>query len=162
MLSNCARDGDSNVVMSQRPPERLSEFARRLLHHEAEAAQQADDFAAGFERVCRALNDCLTPLISSPGFHTLFARALKLAARDFPFLAGVSVSTNGDCGLPGLARITETRTSGEVGDALTLALANFIWLLVIFIGENLALRKVREVWPEVPLDSMNRSSGAGR
>lgn len=148
--------------MSQRPPERLSEFARRLLRHEAEAVGQADDFAAGFERVCRALDDCLAPLISSPGFHTLFARALKLAARDFPFLAGVSASREDDCDLSGLAGITETRDRAEIAHALTLALANFIWLLVIFIGENLALRKVREVWPEVPLDSMNRSSGAGR
>ena len=148
--------------MPQRPPERLSDFARRLLRHEAETAGHANDIAVGFERACRALHDQLAPLISSSGFHTLLARAVRLAARDAPFLASVSISTNGDCALSGLAGTTEKPDPAEVADALTMALAHFMWLLVIFIGENLGLRKVREIWPEVPVDSVNPSSGAGK
>ena len=148
--------------MAQRPPERLSDFARRLLRHEAETAGHADEIAVGFESACRALHDRLAPLISSSGVHTLLARALKLAARDFPFLASVSISFNGDCALSGLAGATEKRDPAEIADGLTAALAHFMWLLVIFIGENLGLRKVREIWPEVPLDSVNSSSGAGK
>ena len=146
--------------MPQRPPERLSDFARRLLRHEAESAGHADELAVGFERACRAMHDRLAPLISSSGFHTLLARALRLAARDSPFLASVSISTSGDCALSGLGS-TETRDPAEVADGLTAALAHFMWLLVIFIGENLGLRKVREIWPEVPLDGVNPSTGAG-
>jgi hypothetical protein len=145
--------------MLQRPPERLSEFARRLLRHEAERAGGADDVVASFQRVFSALHDRLAPLISSSGYQTLFARALKLAARDFPFVAGVSI--HGDGSLSGL-QAAYTRNPSEVADAFTAVLAHFIWLLVIFIGENLGLRKVREVWPEVPLDGADSSSGAGR
>lgn len=148
--------------MPQRPPERLSDFARRLLRHEAESTGQADEFATAFERACRALHERLAPLISSSGFHTLLARAMRLAARDAPFLAGVSISTNGDCALSGLGGATEKRDPADVADALTMALAHFMWLLVIFIGENLGLRKVREIWPEVPLDTVHPSSGAGK
>jgi hypothetical protein len=147
--------------MAQRPPERLSDFARRLLRHEAESVGHAGQIAAGFESACRALHDRLAPLISSSGFHTLLDRGLRLAARDSPFLASVSISTNGDCAISGLAAIEE-RDPAEVADALTMVLAHFIWLLVIFIGENLGLRKVREIWPEVPLDSVNPSSGTGK
>ena len=147
--------------MLQRPPERLSDFAGRLLRHETESAGRADELAAGFERVCRALHDQLAPLISSSGYQTLFARALTLAARDFPFLAPVSISSNGDCAVSGLAGVTETRDPSEIADAFTAVLAHFMWLLVIFIGENLGLGKVREIWPDVPLDSVNPSSGAG-
>ena len=150
------------MVMSQHPPERLSDFARRLLRHEAERAGRADEPVAAFERVCRALHGRLAPLISSAGYHTLLARALTLAARDSPLLAGVSISSNGDCALSGLPAAFDTRDPGEVADAFAAVLAHFIWLLVIFIGENLGLRKVHEAWPEVPLDRVNPSSGAGK
>jgi hypothetical protein len=153
-------NGLKRTVMSQSPPERLLDFARRLLRHEAERAGGEDEVVASFQRVCSALHDRLAPLISSSGYHTLFTRALKLAARDFPFVAGVSIATNGDCALSGL-QAADTRNPSEVADAFTAVLAHFIWLLVIFIGENLGLRKVREVWPEVPLDGVNPSSGAG-
>lgn len=148
--------------MSQRPPERLFDFARRLLRHEAKSAGRTDEMGVAFERACRALHDRLAPLISSSGFYTLLARALKLAARDSPLLAGISISTNGDCALAGLDAALERRDPTEIGDALAAVLAHFMWLLVIFIGENLGLRKVREIWPELPLDSVNPSSGAGK
>ena len=147
----------------QPPPERLSDFARRLLRHEAETAGHADEIAVAFDSACRALHDRLAPLISSSGFYALLARAVKLAARDAPFLASVSISKNGECALSGLAGAIEKRDPAEVADALTMALAHFMWLLVIFIGENLGLRKVREIWPEVPLDRVTPpSSGAGK
>jgi len=132
------------------------------LRYEAATAGQADEIAVGFERACRALHDRLAPLISSAGFYALLARALRLAARDAPFLASVSISTKGDCALTDLDAAAERRDPTEVADALTMALAHFMWLLVIFIGENLGLRKVREIWPEVPLDNVNPSSGAGK
>jgi hypothetical protein len=150
------------MVMSQRPPERLSDFARRLLRHEAERAGRADELVAAFQRVCGALHERLAPLLSASGYQTLFARALKLAARDFPFLASVTIGTNGECALSGLPATTDTLDPGEVADAFTAVLAHFIWLLVIFIGENLGLRKVHEAWPEVPLGRVNPSSGAGK
>jgi len=124
---------------------------------------------AGLTNRSPCLNVCVVPctigsLPSSvpPATHTLLARALTLAARDFPFLAGISISSNGDCALSCLPAAFDTRDPGEVADAFAAVLAYFIWLLVIFIGENLGLRKVHEVWPEVPLDRVNPSSGAGK
>jgi hypothetical protein len=150
------------MVMSQRPPERLSDFARRLVRYEAARAGRPDDVTTGFERACRALHDRLAPLISSSGFHTLFARALKLAARDFPVLATVTVSPNHDCTLSGLDGAADARDPAEAADAFALALGHFMWLLVIFIGEDLGLRTVRDVWPEVPLDRVTPFSEAGQ
>jgi hypothetical protein len=144
--------------MSQPPPEPLADFARRLLRHEADKAKGADHLT-GFQRACYALHQRLSPLISSPGFQTLFARAIRLAARDFPFLATVSVRTNSECTLVGLPAGKDTREPRETADALAAVLAHFIWLLVIFIGEDLGLRKVGEVWPEVPFSRVNPSSG---
>jgi hypothetical protein len=144
--------------MSQIPP-RLSDFAQRLLRHEADKGDESSGFAGALDRACGALHDRLAPLISSAGFQTLIGRAVQLASRDFPFLATVTFATNTRCSLSGLPGALEGRAPDEVADALTAVLAHFIWLLVIFIGENLGLRKVREVWPEVPFDRPDPSAG---
>jgi hypothetical protein len=150
---------DPTTLMPAPPPPTIIEFAERLLRHEAEEADTTTGLAAGLQRICHALNVRLSPLISSSGFQALFARALRLATRDFPFLTTVQLSVNGDCTLSGLPGALAGRTPVEGREALTAVLAQFIWLLVIFIGENLGLRKVREVWPEVPF-GRNHSSGA--
>ena len=77
--------------MSQRPPPSLVDFMGRVLQYEIEQAGDAGHVFDGFQRICRALHDRLSPLISSTGFHTLFGRAQRLAARDFPALAEVSI-----------------------------------------------------------------------
>lgn len=51
----------------------------------------------------------------------------------------------------------EGREPREVTDALIAILSNFFWLLVILIGENLGLRKVHEIWPDVPLTAHGSS-----
>ncbi|MCA1584486.1 MAG: hypothetical protein LC791_06835 [Acidobacteria bacterium] len=147
--------------MSQVPP-RLSDFARRLLSREADIGAESAGFAAALDRACDALHDRLAPLLSSPGFEALLGRSVQLASRDFPFLARVTVAPSTRCSLPGLPGALDGRPPEEVADALTAVLAHFIWLLVIFIGESLGLRKVREVWPEVPFDTTDSSAEVER
>lgn len=142
------------------PPQELADFARRVLQYEVERVEQPGGWTAGLQRVCQALHERLAPLISSAGFRTLFTRAIKLAARDFPFLATLHVHTNGGCTFIGVPGAGATRESRHLADALTAVLAHFMWLLVIFIGENLGLGKIREVWPEVPFDAVDSVSGA--
>ena len=139
-------------------PVPLADFARRLLLHEAGKARTARELAEAMERACLALHRQLAPLLSSAGFDALIGRAVKLAAREFPFLAAVGNTTPTKRLLDGLRQAVEQRESKEVENALVAILANFIWLLVIFIGENLGLRKVREVWPDVPLTLPGSSS----
>ena len=38
-------------------------------------------------------------------------------------------------------------------------LAQLLGLMVAFIGENLTLRLVREVWPKAPLDDLDFGNG---
>jgi hypothetical protein len=131
-------------------PPPLADFARRLFVHEAAGQQRHQDLVDAIERVCQALHTQLAPLVSTAGFNALIGRAVKLAAREYPVLAATSVITAPNCSIDGLRQAAEGRSPTEVADALVAILANFIWLLVIFIGENLGLRKVHEVWPDVP------------
>ena len=152
--------GVSTTVIPQAPPQPLVDFAGALLRHEAAKAGNVDEVEIGFRAVCRALHERLSPLISAPGFETLLGRAITLAARTFPVLASLNVATDGDCAVSGVPGVTETHAPTDVADALTAVLAYFLWLLVTFIGENLGLRKVREVWPEVAF-GRDPSSGTG-
>jgi len=139
-------------------PPPLVDFARRLFEHEAGGRQRTQDFADAMERVCQALQTRLVPLVSIAGFNALLGRAVALAAREFPFLAGIGAITAPTCSLDGLRQSVEGREPPEVADALVAILAHFLWLLVIFIGENLGLRKVHEVWPDVPFTPPGFSS----
>ena len=131
-------------------PPSLADFAQRLFVHEAGAGQGTQELADAMERACQALHTRLAPLVSVAGFNALFDRAVTLAAREFSFLAAVGPMMTPTCSLDGLRQAVDGREPAEVADALVAILANFIWLLVIFIGENLGLRKVHEVWPDVP------------
>ena len=118
--------------------------------HEAGGSQRTEDYADAMERACQALNIRLTPLLSAPGVNALLNRAVTLAAREFPFLKHVGAITAPDCSLNGLRQALDEHDPSEAADALVAILANFLWLLVDFIGENLGLRKVHEAWPDVP------------
>jgi hypothetical protein len=54
-------------------------------------------------------------------------------------------------------RRNSTRTKFLEGGVVLLA--QLLGLLVAFIGENLTLRLVREVWPKVPLDDLDFGKG---
>lgn len=138
----------------------LADVAQRILGlvHDAGDGQRTPNLADAMERACQALHNRLAPLIGAAGFNALLGRAVKLAAREFPFLAPSVAMTAPNSSLDALRPAVEGREPAEVRDALVTILANFISLLVIFIGENLALRKVHEVWPDMPLHAPESSS----
>lgn len=133
----------------------LSVFSSRLLRYEADESDEPTALADALERACCALHERLAPLISSLGFETLVRRSLQVGRRDHPILEAVTVEVDKRCTLIGLPAAIDGRSSHEVADAMTAVLAHFIWLLIVFIGENLSLRKVHEVWPEVPYDNLS-------
>ncbi len=146
--------------MTELPP-RLTEFASRLLGHEAERTGNAEDPGTAFALVCAGLHERLAPLISAAGFHTLLTRALKLATRDFPLLATTTVDPI-DCRLAHRPEASAGLSESTIRDAYTRVLAHFLWLLILFIGEHLSLREVREIWPEIVMGETDPSSEAGR
>lgn len=132
--------------MRQATPE-LRELARRLLAREAAKSRDARDPAGSMDGVCRQLYRRLDPLIGAGGFNALLGRALRIAGREFPWLDAVSVEDYPGCSLKGLAEAAGGRDEAEEGFAAVLA--NVVWLLVTFIGEDIALSVMREDWPEV-------------
>jgi hypothetical protein len=146
--------------MRQATPQ-LRDLAGRAFAREAKQSRSPAALAGVMEASCRRLHARLDPLIGAGGFRALLARALHLAAKEFPFLDAVRVEEHPACGLKGLREAVKGLDAQSVGDAFALVLANIIWLLVTFIGEDIALGLVREVWPEIEADAAVSFSNEG-
>ena len=114
-------------------------LAERLLALEKVSAVVVDEDRLATCRVCEKLRRPLGHLVGSAGVSSLFERALTLARRECPVLSEVQVMEDGS--LAGL--------QGEAAGASSVLVAHLIQLLVTFIGEDLTLRLLQDVWPEM-------------
>jgi hypothetical protein len=133
--------------MRQATPQ-LRELARRLLAHVPKKSRSPAALAEAMEGLCRLLHARLDPLIGAGGYRALLARALHLAQKEFPWLDAVRVRELPACDFQDLRGAVKGQDAATVREAFALVLANIIWLLVTFIGEDIAFGLVEEVWPE--------------
>lgn len=128
------------------PSTSVRELARRLLLVEAAITTATDEHEA--ERVCEKLRISLTRFAGANGFTALMRRSLALSRAEVPALETVKLKADG-C-MEGFRDLTVATGDGnEAGAALT---AHFLWLLVTFVGEPVALRLVRDAWPDLTID----------
>ncbi len=147
--------------MRQATPQ-LRELSRRLFAREAKKSRVPAALAEAMEVSCRRLHGRLGPLIGAGGFRALLARALHLAKKEFPWLDAVEVEEHPACDLKGLREAVKGQSASPINEAFALVLANVIWLLVTFIGEDIALGLVREVWPGVEIGAAVSASKEGK
>lgn len=123
----------------------IQDLSKRILAEEAHTPFSA------FEK----LRQHLAKLVGIAGFHSLLARSLVLATPKALWLLGVRVGSDGT-----LEDFHEGDPLSEalVAEGCTALLAQFLALLVTFIGESLTLRLVQEIWPTVRLNDMNSPS----
>ena len=134
--------------MIQRSPA-VDDLARRLLEHEAGGARDADARAAAVEGACRKLSDELETLVGRGGVAALLGRAVSLAKREFPYLATVRVQADTPLSFEALRESLRGRTPEEAEAASASLLANLLGLLANLLGEDLGLRPVTSVWPNL-------------
>lgn len=95
------------------------------------------------QRIALRLHEQLGKLIGPAGLDVLLARALVLARRTHPNLAGITVGPGGT-----LASLDHTgRNDAAQAEAATAIVSHFVELLVTLVGEDLALRLVRDALP---------------
>ena len=87
------------------------------------------------------------------GFRALLSRALALANADVPWLRAVHVKADGS--LEGLDELGAQVDPDEIFQGCVVLLAQLLGLLVAFIGEDLTLRLVRDVWPKLSLNNLD-------
>jgi hypothetical protein len=132
--------------MRQATPQ-LKSLAQRLLVHEANKSPNPAKLAEDLEVCGQRLHKRLDPLVGAGGFRALLERALFLAKKEHPWLEGVEIQAYPGCELKALNEAMTGRQSTEIRETLTIILANVIWLLVTFIGEDIVYGLIEEAWP---------------
>lgn len=134
----------------RQPTPDIDDLARRLLAQEGGGGQDSEEAVAAAEQVLRKLGEPVSLLVGRAGFHSLLARAVNLSASESPMLRGFEAERLQEDSLQGIRATLPGRDPAEVQEAMVSVVANFVWLLVTFIGRNLALRLVSDTWPELP------------
>jgi hypothetical protein len=125
-------------------------LAQRLLTYEAVAGKNSEPAESAAFRVCAKLRRPLITLAGVAGFRSLLSRALTLATTEAPSLSAVQVAADGS--LKGLDELAPQLDKERARDEGAILIAQFIGLLLTFIGEGLTLRLVQDVWPEAAFD----------
>ena len=131
----------------------MRNFARRLISYEAQENKCAATQSPAAFRSCEKLRVHLAIFLGEAGFSALLSRALALAAAEVPWLRAVRAKTDGP--LEGLEDLQTKLDRDEFLEGGVVLLAQLLGLLVTFIGGNLTVRLVREIWPRVLLNDLD-------
>jgi len=85
------------------------------------------------------------------------ARALAVTSAEVPWIAVLQVHADGT--LEGLDKPEAQLKPKELADGGVLLVAHLLGLLAAFVGDNLTLHLVRDVWPKVSLEDLNFTQG---
>jgi hypothetical protein len=140
-----------------RVPLPLRKFAERLITYEASESKAADPKVPALFQACDKLRPQLANLMGNGGFRALVSRSLALANEEVHWLRAVHVKADGS--FEGLKQLQEQVGAKEFLEGRVVLLARLLGLLVAFIGENLTLRLVRDVWPKVILNDLGFDIG---
>ena len=125
-------------------------MAQRLLAYEAVAGEHSEPAESAAFRVCAKLRRPLITFAGVAGFRSLLSRALTLARAEAPSLSAVQIAADGS--LKGLDELASQTDKEQARDGGAILIAQLTGLLFTFVGENLTLRLVQDVWPEAAFD----------
>lgn len=129
------------------------DFAQRLIGYESRVNRSARPKSPLAFPVCAKLRPHLATLVGNAGHHALLSRALALAKTEVAWLDAVRVNADGS--LEAAEEFPVRVAAAEILEGRVVLLAQLLGLLVAFIGSNLAVRLVREIWPKVRLDDLD-------
>ena len=128
----------------------LGEIVQSLIAAELRANDSSDTVGRAAFRICGKLRQPLSSLIGVVGFRSLFSRALTLAKEEVPWLGAATIT--GDGIIEFSTEMDSRSGEKEAGRGGTMLLTQLLGLLIIFIGETLTLRLMRNVWPKAFAD----------
>ena len=131
----------------------MRDFAERLIAYETTKNKSSETKTRAAFLVGEKLRPQLAALMGNVGFCALISRALALTSAEVPWLRTVHVKTDGS--FEGLDEFGAQVDPDEIFEGRVVLLAQLLGLLVAFIGENLTLRLVREVWPKLSLNDVD-------
>jgi hypothetical protein len=138
--------------MSRASP-KMRHFAKRLAAFERKENKRSGTNTLPAFHVCEKLRAHLAIFMGTAGFRELLSCALPRASAEIPWLSALKVK--GDGSLAGLEELHARADRDKLGEGGVVLVAQLLDLMAAFIGENLTLRFVRDVWPEFPRDNLD-------
>ena len=135
----------------------MRNFATRLITLESSGPSSSGRKPLTAFPVPEQLRPMLSRLMGNTGFRTLLARALTLAAMETPWLSTVKVNAEGS--LDGWEELHAQLGPAKFLEGRVVLLAHLLGLLEAFIGEDLTVRLVSDVWPKLSLEDSNLDKG---
>ena len=142
--------------MSQVTPQ-MRDFAERLISYETTKNKSSETKTSAAFLVGEKLRPQLAALMGNVGFRALLSRALALSNAEIPWLRAVHVKADGS--FEGLDELGAQVDPDGISEGRVVLLAQLLGLLVTFIGEELTLRLVREVWPKLSPNNLDFGKG---
>ncbi len=131
----------------------MRDFAERLIAYETKGNKSSKTKTLAACLASEKLRPNLATLMGNIGFSALLSRALALAILEVPLLRAVHVKTDGT--FEGFEELGAQVDPDEIFEGCVILLAQLLGLLVAFIGEDLTLRLVRDVWPKLSLNNLD-------
>ena len=135
----------------------MRDFAERLIAYETRGNKFSETKTPAIFLIDEKLRPHLATLMGKVGFRALLSRALVLTNAEVPWLRALHVNADGS--LEGLDELDAQVDPKEIFEGRVVLLAQLLGLLVAFIGENLTLRLVREVWPKLSFNDVDFGKG---
>jgi hypothetical protein len=142
--------------MSRATPQ-MRDLSQCLIAYETRGNKSSETKSPAACLVGEKLRPHLAALLGNVGFRALLSRALALANTDIPWLRAVHVKADGS--FEGLDELEAQVDPEEIFEGCVVLLAQLLGLLAAFIGENLTLHLVREVWPKLSLKDLDFGKG---
>jgi hypothetical protein len=141
----------------RRAPSKTRGFAERLIAYETKVGESPDSTVPSAFLVCEKLRPLLATLLGNVGFSALLSRALTLAGSEVSWLRALRVGPAGS--LEGFSEPQAHVSPDETVRGAVAVVAQLLGLLGAFIGEDLTLRFVREIWPKLAADTSDFAKG---
>jgi hypothetical protein len=131
--------------MALTSPQLRSLVRRALLEQTGTASSDRPRLASAFNTLCEHLRQRLQALFGRTAVDALFARAVHVAASEFPWLKDV-IGKHGDgCSADAIATMQGVDME-HVEEGLAAVLAHNIELLNTFVGDDLVRPLVHQAW----------------
>jgi hypothetical protein len=131
----------------------LRQLSLKVLTQYAGSTASADALAAAAHRAYEDLARVSAPLIGQVGVDSLTGRAVHLAQREYPWLAGAHELKEPEGPFAQVVVCLEQQDPAVATEAAGAVFATFTGLLVTFIGEPLTEHLLRKAWPAAFADA---------
>lgn len=139
----------------------MRDLAERLIGEETRG-RKSPEAPLAISVIIDKLRPHLQMLMGKMGYRALLARTLAQVSTEFSWLRALHVQSDGS--LAGLSQpeLESHVDPGTIANGRAALLTYLLESLTAFVGANVTLQLVRNIWPNILLDDLDSAKGKGK